>query len=155
MIETTLSWFEVEMGVGVGLRRMMASLRDDRKPVYAAASAKFSPADSWFIHILGACGEMAFAKATNTYWDGSVNTFSRGDVGRVQVRTRQSHGADLFIRPKDSDTEVFVLVTGTPPTFRIVGWALGEWAKRPEWQHHNGGNGAAYFMPHAKLEPFR
>jgi hypothetical protein len=111
--------------------------------------------DEWSIHILGALGECAFAKATNRYWNGSVNTFKAGgDIGEsIQIRTRSRHGYDLIVREGDRDSDVFVLVTGGPSEFRVHGWMLGTDAKSAKYKANYGNYGEAYFVPSRELRP--
>jgi len=143
-----LEWFEVSRAALVGVSRNVEALRkgcQNRMPIN----------DEWSIHILGALGECAFAKATNRYWNGSVNTFrSGGDVGEsIQVRTRSKHGYDLIVRRDDRDDDVFVLVTGGPHDFEVRGWMLGKDAKTGKFMANYGNYGEAYFVPSRELRP--
>lgn len=150
MIAIKLDWFEVRLAAQVGLERNVEALREGRTP-----SAGFSKVEgAWEIHVQGACGELAFAKAADRFWAGSVNRFGcSGDVGRVEVRTRSRHDYDLLVRPGDADDSVFVLVTGVAPEFLVHGWVWGEEAKRKEWLRDYGGRPPAYFVPQAVLNP--
>lgn len=150
MIRVSLEWYEVRLAAQVGVERNVQSIKDGRTP-----SAAFSTKDgAWEIHVQGACGELAFAKATNRYWDGSVNRFGNtGDVGPIEVRTRSRHDYDLLVRPGDSDESVFVLVTGLAPHFQVHGWLRGEEAKRRDWLCAFGGRPPAYFVPKSVLNP--
>lgn len=106
----------------------------------------------WQIHIEGACGEMALAKALGLYWNGSVNTFKMGgDVGNFQVRTRSQHNYELLIRPDDPTDVIWWLVTGKAPRYIVQGWIQGIDAKHPDWLRAHGGRPPAYFVPHNKL----
>ncbi len=145
----TLEWHEVMLAAGVGMRRHIAALRAGRPDRHG-----FNGQTGWTIHAEGACGEMAIAKALGLYWNGSVDTFkSFGDVGALQVRTRSRPEYELIVRPDDSDDDTFVLITGTAPTFTVVGAILGGLAKRDEWLQDYGGRPAAYFVPHSELVP--
>jgi hypothetical protein len=129
----------------VGVSRNVEALRkgcQNRMPIN----------DEWGIHILGACGECAFAKGTNRYWNGGVNTFKGSDVGKnIQVRTRSHHHYDLIVRRSDHDTDVFVLVTGGPHEFALRGWILASDAKQQKYMANHGGHGEAYFVPQSDL----
>lgn len=109
--------------------------------------------DGWSVNIEGACGELAFAKFANQYWNGSVNTFkSGGDVGKLQVRTRSDHSYDLIIRPDDRDSDYFILVTGQAPVFRVRGFILAGDAKRmTDCIQTHGGRPPAWFIPSNRL----
>lgn len=140
------------MAAGVGLERQLRALTDKRPDRHG-----FVPKEEagWCLHIEGACGEAAVAKALNRFWDGSVDSFkSGGDVGGIQVRTRSRHDYELIVRADDRDTDVFVLVTGRAPTFRVVGYILGRDAKRPEFLQRHGNRPGAYFVPYSVLTPF-
>ncbi len=149
--EVTLEPYELRMACLVGIERLVQVIaRDNRVPL--------KDDDAGFNKDLnGACGEAAFAKFRNVWWDGSVNTFSAfGDVGGAEVRTRTKHDWQLFVRPADKDERYFVLVTGRPPTYRVQGWILGADAKQPEWMADPGGYGKpAFFPPTAALTRFR
>lgn len=145
-MNVSLEWFEVSRAALVGVSRNVEALRkgcQNRLPIN----------DEWSIHILGALGECAFAKATNRYWNGSVNTFKAGgDIGEaIQIRTRSRHDYDLIVRDGDRDDDLFVLVTGGPNDFRVHGWMRGKDAKRPEYRQNYGSYGAAFFVPKDKL----
>jgi hypothetical protein len=151
MIEVTLTPEEMYMAhTAAGLRHIesILSARPDR---HGAANSE----DRLGIHFEGACGELAFAKARDLYWGGTVNAFKGPDLGRnIQVRTRSNHDWDLIVRSDDSDLDWFVLVTGRAPRFRIHGCIRGHDAKRPEWVKDHGGHGEAYFVPQPALRLF-
>lgn len=110
--------------------------------------------DGWNIHIEGACGELAAAKALNIYWDGSVNTFKKGaDVGPYQIRTRSKHSYDLLVRNDDRDEDIFILVTGRAPEFVVHGWLSGRDAKQDRFLKDHGNRHPAFFVPKSELRP--
>lgn len=110
--------------------------------------------DTWTLHIEGAAGEMAAAKALGRYWQMPVATFKHGgDVGDLQIRTRSHHSFELIVRDDDRDTDVFLLVTGRIPRFQVHGWIRGGDAKRAEWRKQHGEREAAYFVPQNELRP--
>jgi hypothetical protein len=112
---------------------------------------------SWDLHIEGAMGEAAAAKALDRYLSPTSLTFrSRADVGEVEVRTRgfDKDGRDtyeLIVRKDDKDDARFILVTGRAPKFDVHGFILGRDAKRPEWLKGHGGREQAYFVPRSAL----
>jgi hypothetical protein len=137
------------MAVEVGCRRQLQAIREGRHDLYG-----YDGDEGWSLHIEGAAGELAVAKALDRYWSGSVNTYRAGaDVGQLQVRTRSQPNYDLLIRDRDDDDAVFVLVTGRVPSFAVRGWLLGRDGKRPEWRREHGGRPPAYFVPQAHLRP--
>ena len=134
-----LSQWELLQAALVGVRRHLEALRQKLPDKHGLESA------GWSEHIEGAAGEMAFAKFSGKYWSCSVNAFKAGDVGEVQVRTRSKDHYDLIVRSDDKDDDVFVLVLGRVPRFRVVGWIWGREAKRGEFLREYGDRPAAYF----------
>lgn len=149
-MRVNLEWFEVSRAALVGVSRNVEALRKGLQ------NARPTNESEWSIHILGALGECAFAKAMGRYWSGSVNTFKAGgDVGLIQVRTRSKHHYDLIVRDGDCDDDLFVLVTGGPHEFEIHGCMRGKDAKRPEFKQNYGNYGDAYFVPKNRLQDVR
>jgi len=118
--------------------------------------------DPWDANINGALGEIAAAKALGRYWDASVDVFGRADIpandmfglNGIQIRTMGKNHFDLLIRPSDSDSDVFVLVTSEQsPLFIVHGWTTGAEAKQEQWLDMKGGRVAAYFVPQKCLKP--
>jgi hypothetical protein len=84
-----------------------------------------------FREINGMGGELAFCKAFNLYPDLVV-----ADVGprfdtsfcgmKSDIKTTEYKNGRLLVpvKNKDYDIEMYALVTGTAPSFTIVGWAL-------------------------------
>lgn len=146
-MNVTLEWFEVSRAALVGVSRNVEAMRKgcvNRLPIN----------DEWSAHILGALGEAAFAKATNRYWSGSVNTFKAADVGEnIQIRTRSKHSYDLIVRDGDKDDDVYVLVTGGPTEFTLHGWMRCGDAKCQKFKANYGNYGEAYFVPKSALRP--
>ena len=141
----TLSWHEAAMASHVGWMRQVKALASGRPDKHGFEGA------GWSEHCEGACGELALARSLNIYWDGSVDTFKAPDVGPVQVRTRSRHNYELLVRDADSDDEVFVLITGLCPAYRIHGWLSGREAKQTEFLQTYGNRPAAYFVPQSHL----
>lgn len=145
----TLTWQEVIQGAMAGIQRnASAKLRGlpDRHGFLGAG---------WDVHIEGALGEIAAAKAAGLYWSPTCDTFrNSADVGKsIEVRTRSRHDYELIVRRDDGDTKAFVLVTGSVPNYEVRGWILGREAKRDEWLRNHGGRPAAFFVPTEMLRP--
>lgn len=144
MTRVHLEAFECRMAAEVGLRRQLAKLGQH--------DAHGFNGDGWGIHIEGAAGELAVAKALNLYWSGSVDTFKvGGDVGSLQVRTRSRSDYDLIVRAADRDGDLFVLVTGKMPDLWVRGWMYGKEAKSSEFEQTYGDRPKAWFVPAAHL----
>lgn len=148
-MKVSLEWYEISRAALVGVSRNVEAMRKGLQ------SARPIGESDWHIHILGACGEVAFAKATNRYWSGSVNTFKTGgDVGgHIQIRTRSRSHYDLIVRDNDNDDDIFVLVTGGPAEFDVKGYMRASDAKSEKYRANWGNYGEAYFVPQAELHP--
>lgn len=145
----TLELHEIEMAVQVGLRRRLEALRAGMRDRHG-----FGGDNPWEGDIQGAAAELAVAKHLGRYWDGSVNTFKRGDVGEVQVRSTPRKDGSLIVRRSDSDTDHFILVTGAIPEFNVIGWISGAAAKSDEFKKSPNGRPPAWFVPQRALHKF-
>jgi hypothetical protein len=142
-----LTPMELEVGAMVGMHRQMESVLAGR-----ANQHGYKGEHEWEINIQGALAELAFSKYANWYWAAPVNTFSAPDCGKnVQVRWRSQFDWDLIIRPKDDDEQIYVLVVGTAPTFKVCGWIRGRDGKKKEYEKCHGGRPPAYFVPQSAL----
>lgn len=103
--------------------------------------------------IEGAVGELAVAKALNVYWNGSVNTLRALDLSGIQVRTHSQRDYDLIVWPDDSPDDLYVLVTGKMPEYRIHGWIRGSDAMQDHWLKEHGDRPPAYVVPQDALQP--
>lgn len=135
------------MAAQIGLMRQLLSACRSRRDAHGFSGL------GWSEHIEGACGELAVAKHLDIHWWGGVDAFSEPDLPNLQVRTRSRHDYDLIVRETDSDMEVFVLVTGRCPQYKIRGWLRGRDAKRSEWLHSYSERPRAYFVPASQLKP--
>jgi hypothetical protein len=145
-ITVTLTTQEMMLAAYAGVRRCVVSRAKGSIPAYGCGHL-----EAWGVDVEGSGGEMAAAKVLNLYWDGAFNTYSRGDVGALQIRTRTNHDWDLIVRDKDSDDDKFVLVTGMMPNYLIHGWILGKTAKDERWLRTHGNRPPAYFVPQSEL----
>lgn len=147
-MKVKLEEYEIEMAAFVGIRRKANSISKKRK------SANYN-LGGWDADVEGALAEMAVGKALNIYWNGSVNTFTNGpnDVGKFEVRSTLNKEGSLVIRPKDSDSETYILVTGSCPDYELVGWMKGKEAKNKTYIKNPGNKGIAFFVPQDKLKP--
>lgn len=149
-MKIVLSESELYMAAQVGLRRQFEAM------VAGLPDRHGHTGPGWNLHIEGACGEVAAARALQRFWGGDTNTFKKPDLGtKIQVRTRSGIGprTDLIVRSNDSDDDAFVLVIGQAPNFEVVGWIYGDDAKKERWAHEHGGRELAYFVPREELNP--
>lgn len=147
MTEVTLTHSEIMQAALVGVMRQLAAMRQGLQSRHGADDDK-----AWQLHIDGAIAEAAFAKYTNKWWSSSVNTFrGEADVGGVEVRFRSKEHYSLIVRDDDSDSAIFVHVTGRAPTLKLRGWIHGGHAKQQDWRKTYGGREGAYFVPNEQL----
>jgi hypothetical protein len=130
----------------VGTARHLASVRDGRQPANGCSAA-----DGLSVHITGAAGELAYAKARGVYYVPTINHFHQTDVADRHVRTRTRGHFDLIIRP-DDPPGIYVLVIAEPPAFTIVG-EISRLAVCDEWLQTYGDRPAAWFVPQSELHP--
>lgn len=143
----TLEWFEVLMAAHAGCLRNVQSLQKGRQ------NANGLSADlNWQVNIEGAIGELALAKYLNIFYSGK-GIFRGDDVPGLQVRTAAGDSHRLILHPGDLDADIFVLVVGQPPTYRVAGWCLGAEGKRPEFWSEPVKGRPAFFVPQEALCP--
>ena len=140
------------MAATIGAMRQAESMRAGLKPANG-----FKDYESHLsIHVEGACGELAYCKARNQFFEGRVNTFKDADIGtNVQIRTRSRHDYDLIVRGNDGDNDYFILLTGVCPTYTIHGYIRGADAKQEKWLQNHGNRTPAYFVPKGALKAMR
>lgn len=148
----TLTWYEFADCVGVGVLRFAASNLAQLNP---ATTYERGWLERLADEIVGACGERAWCKYRQTYWDASVNTFHRvpDAPGSVEVRSTRRGDGCLILRDNDAPERWYVLVTGEPPTLTIRGYIRGADARTPRFQRNPHGHRPAYFVPQAALRP--
>jgi hypothetical protein len=146
-----LTWWEFDLAASVGLRRQIEAMRDQR------CNQRQTAADDLLVNVIGACGEMAAAKACGVYWDGSVNASrARGDIGPGwQVRTAyRTPPGRLTIRPRDRGDDVFILVFAEAPWHLLVlGWITGDEGRRVGIVEGYNGHEPAWFVEPSALHP--
>lgn len=151
MIEVRLSWAELTIAGQIGAMRHVSALKEARPSAYG-----YSEDDSWTTHIEGAAAEMAVAKALDRYWPPLINgslSASPGDIGNgIQVRSTGRKDGCLIVHPKDNNAHVFYLVIShTPPVYRIVGSMIALAAKHDDFWRTNGVRHPAFFVPQDEL----
>ena len=137
------------VGAVATMRRGDSTLRGRVDRIQAGEHA------SWDTEVDGAAAELAFCKARNRYWGGTVNSFHGADVGSsIQIRQTWRSDGRLIIRDDDSDEHYYVLITGTVPTFTLVGWISGADAKNDAWRENPNNRSPAWFVPQSELRKF-
>lgn len=150
MIEVSLTLLEFDLAQHVAAQRNRDGIRAN-----ADASKFGNAADTLAVHLRGALGEIAAAKALRRYWTGAGSDFHHDDdVGRIQVRVTDREDGCLIVRPDEGhDNDPWVLVTGTFPHYVVRGWIYGHEARQPEFLRAPNGRPAAHFVPQAALTP--
>lgn len=135
-IHYTLQWSEVLMAGTVGvLRKVLHMRRDGGKQCHT------DKPDKWWREVEGCCAELVVAKLLNIYWTGIAVGFDskecdklkRFDVGPYQVRSTDLPGGHLLVDENESPDDIFLLVIGESPHFKLVGWLRGREAQLPKY----------------------
>jgi hypothetical protein len=96
-------------------------------------------------------------KLLNVHYDGSMENLSTHDVQGlelpVEVRSTSHEGGCLLLHPKDKDDNIFVLLTGVAPNFKIRGWLYAKDGKNENYWMDIVGRRPAYFVPQEALKP--
>lgn len=146
-MQVRLTEIEMEMASLVGCKRRAESRAKNRQQPQG-----YNESDAWRNDIEGAAAELAYCKATETYWPGSINSFKDADCGKLtQIRQTHHLNGSLIVRDNDPDTHFYVLVVGHCPIFNIIGWIRGVDAKKNEFVRCPGDMNPAYFVPQKHL----
>lgn len=121
---------------------------------------KIGPQSCEETDIEGLCGEMAFCKAINLYPDFSVaprrggcDSYLRNGES-IDIKTTHYTKGRLVAKlsKNKNDSDIYVLVVGKRPSYRICGWAYSE-----ELINDNAiinlGYGPTFGLEQAKLKP--
>lgn len=151
-MDIRLTDYEFAIAIQIGTYRQLSNLKKGRKDAYGAPSE-----DGLNLHIQGACGESAVAKALNIYWSGNMGKLKACDVNhkkhKIEVRTRSKDWYELIIHEKDNDDAIFILVTGVAPNFKLVGWCFGRDGKKQKYlKDPTGYRPPAFFVPQDDLQ---
>ncbi len=147
MAEVTLNHWEVALAGFVGVLRNTESMKKNHK-------TKTGDKPAYEIGVQGAAAELAAAKFLNVYPSQGINTFKAADIGiGLQVRQVTNPEGELPIREGDKDEELFLMVTGVVPTFKIVGWISGADGRRLGVLKNPGNLRPAHFVAQKHLRP--
>jgi hypothetical protein len=91
-----------------------------------------------YVHVQQAGAEIAVAQAMGWLIDRAA-AVTGASILPDGVHVYWSPDPDSALRvPLDApDDDVYILVTGTAPTYCIHGWTYGRQAKRPEYLRHD------------------
>ena len=145
-----MTWAEAYWASDVGVRRRLAAMKNGREQK-AMEESKYK----FDYDIQAAASEMVLAKHMNVWWH-FLSTDPHnlpGDVGEYQVRHTEYESGRMIIQKNDPDKAKFILLTGSIPVFKIIGWAFGSEAKKQRfWETRHGV--PAFFMPQLELRDF-
>jgi hypothetical protein len=130
-VEVTLNPVEVEVATVIGTARTRISLESGFRDKFHCEEEERLRQD-----VDAAGAELGGSKLTGCRWNMTVGSdLSEPDLfPNVEVRhTTLAHGG-LIIRPRDKDGRLFFLVTGTMPTYCVVGWIRVEEARCDEYR---------------------
>jgi hypothetical protein len=146
-MKVELKTSELVFAAQIGVKRQLDALENTRK-------TRFVPSGWWDVHINGACGELAVARALNCFWCGGH--FRSRDVAEYQVRTTHHQTGRLTIHDDDNNNDIFILVIGDGRTrvFDIVGWIKAIDGKRPEYWVEMQSGTWDFMVPQSALHPF-
>lgn len=113
--------------------------------------------DEWEPDVQAAAAEMAAAKALDRFWSDGPDPDPEGDVGsnapKIHVRHTALDDGRLILRPDDPDEGPFVLVTGSVPAFRVVGWITGGEGRAAGTTFDGNGRPPCVMVPQSSLRP--
>lgn len=96
--------------------------------------------------------EIATSRFTGLRWTMSTGEdLSEPDLApNIEVRHTRYPAGGLIVRTKDRPDRVFILVVGSLPTYRLVGWMRGTEAQQPRYRWTD-----AWKVPQSGLRGFR
>lgn len=146
---------ELAAAAGVGKLRQAEAERQGKKDSHSLTHWQGSAVQGdASLHVYGAQGELAAAKALNLYPKFDVNGWHDPDLEPgIQVRARLRKYGELIVRKVDNPDHNYVLVTGEGPEFWVVGWMAGREAMQDKYLSAPGGRPPAWFVPITDLHP--
>jgi hypothetical protein len=151
---TVLNYLEIEFAKDVGHWRQQSRELSGNKNAHGSKGGLED-------HILGASGELAFAKITNRYPSGLFLPMEEDDdVNGIQVRTRRGRSYELYIwlNELDEQTEYALIHYWGNNEYCYKGSILGERAKdfyAAAWSKGNFPRESCYVVPLHELQVHR
>ena len=96
-MQVKLTPSEMMTAAHIGIMRQVQNLKKLRIDAHGARTDL-----GWQIHIEGAMGECAVAKALSCYWSGAIGVLTAGDIGEIQVRTTAHENGRLILHKLDT-----------------------------------------------------
>lgn len=143
----------------VRICRWLAAQRFAAARKAGVQDAQMGPQSSEQTDLDGIAGEFAFCKVANVWPDMTIGARRGGHDAflngmSVDVKTTRCPTGHLLATIKKSTTasDVYVLVIGTVPEFRIAGWASAAKLLHPE-NIADFGHGSGYALSQRQLQP--
>ena len=140
----TLNYWEAFTACNVAInRRLQARFKKSPDSVFGVKKS-----DGWENDIEGACAEMAFCKIHGLYWDASVNTYKLPDIPdtNIQIRSTTYDSGKLIIRENDPDNDIYILVIGQMPNYKIIGGIQGKAGKHERFLSNPNNQAPCYMI---------
>jgi len=104
-------------------------------------------------NIMGYLAELAVSKLLQLPWNPTMSYLKKSaDIGRhYQIRYAHSSYRRLIVRPNDSNTDLFVFVTGNKHKLTVWGCIEGKKAKQVIYLDSPSNRPQAYFIPKENL----
>jgi hypothetical protein len=146
---------EMEMEVA----KYFGKLRQENAELLNRTNLKRDPRSDLEIHIEGFAAELAWCKANNAYPDFNIvrdlTDVDAVDICGRHVDIKHTHyptGKLLVLPHKTSDVDVYCLVVGKMPNYRIAGYMSAEDMRQPH-RMMNLGYGQTYGAEQKDLYP--
>ena len=145
-----LSPVEFHMAVNSALLQVTASALENRNHKKTMDRNRME-----ILHhsVVGAIGEIAFAKWANRFFVPSCNTFHNIPDCFEDVEVRCSD-KNLFLITRDDDApdRRYVKVMTNGNSALVVGWLFGHEAKQDKWFKSSEGKRDCWMTPHSELK---
>lgn len=132
----------------IGIRRQIAAVAKGRDPGTRPEN------EGWSAHVVGALGELAYAKWRKVYWPATVGRPDYdGDVGDAEVRSTERVNGRLLLKTADPEDRAYILVVVQNCQCIIHGWLWGHEAKKPDYWDATMPS-PCFAVPQRDLHPF-
>lgn len=129
-------------------QRNRANVKRGSKEAHGAAGRRLD------YNIVGALGELAFARWLGATWEGyTPYTYGARDVAGFEIRSVEHPTHNLLLHDNDKPSAPYVLMVGQVDRWHIAGWIRGRDGMDPRWFTDKGNDRPAYFIPPSALRP--
>ena len=154
----TLDACEIRVAIAGGIGRHLRAIELGRKHQHGLDGGGEWNWKLWYADVLAFAAEVAAARCLDVYWRDAPQPDTDGDIGnppRYHVRHTVLESGRLILRPTDVEDSIFVLVVGTVPVFRVVGWITSDEGMEDEYWVLDLGNQRppCWMIPQHALRP--